>query len=247
VLGLDDSNDLARVARHIGGADPLAGMGDAEDLPLRGMVADDDVMHTFEGRLAGVNLDDDLVADHEDLGDDAAGSGGNQAAVLGDGGNFDDGEVQLAGLAVLGVEAVAKVLGKEGEVLVTHPDTPFVDACGDVLASLVRPAAVDHVEGGPAVFGFGPDGSADEKVELHLALEVVLLNVICQRNGYSLGVTGRGKARPAEVHSRLEELHRLFSRHNLVHKRLATYAVLQCAVLRHLVPPLCDGDYKQSL
>lgn len=214
-LGLDHGNDLARIARNVGCADPFVSLGDADDLTIGRILADNDVVNPFEGRLAGVHLDDDPVALHQDLGDDAAGGGGNQAAVLGDGGNFDNAQIETASLAVLGVETVAQILREEREVLVTHPDAAFVDAGGDVLAGLVRPAAVDHVEGGPAVLGLGPDGGADEEVKLPLPLQVVLLHVVGQRNGHHLGVTGRGESGPAEVHARLEELDGLLGSHDL--------------------------------
>ena len=89
-------------------------------------------------------------------------------------------------------------------MLVAHTDAAFVDAGGDVLAGLVRPAAVDHVIFSPAVFGLGTDGGADEQVELPLALQVVLLNVLGNGDGHYFRVTGRGKAGPAQVHARLE-------------------------------------------
>src|SRR6185369_15490499 len=192
-----------------------SGLGDVEHLTVGRGAGGEQVVDAFEGRLAGVYLDDDLVADHQDLGDDAAGRGRYQAAVFGDGGDFDDGQIELAAFGVLGVETVAQILGKEGEVLVTHADAAFVDAGGDILAGLVRPATVDHVQLCPAVFGFGADGCADEQVELPFTLQVILLHMVGYGNGHNLRVTGRGKAGPAQVHARLEELDRLFSRHDL--------------------------------
>jgi hypothetical protein len=103
-------------------------------------------------------------------------------------------------------------------VLVAHADAAFVDAGSDVLAGLVGPAAVDHVIGSPAVFGLGTDGGADEQVELPLALQVVLLNVLGYGDGHDFRVTGRRKAGPAQVHTRLEKLDRLFSGHDLAQK-----------------------------
>jgi len=169
----------------------------------------------FEGGLSGVDLDDDLVADHENFRDNAAGRGRHQAAVFGNGGNFDDGDVKLAALGILGVETVAQILGKEGEVLVTHADAALVDTGGNVLAGLIRPATVDHVEGCPAVFGLGTNGCADEQVEFPLALKVVLLNVVSKSNGDYFRVTSGGETGPAEVHAGFEELNSLLRGHNL--------------------------------
>ena len=237
-LRLDNGNDLARIAGNRGRADPGTGLGDVEDLAVRRVVAGDHVVDPFEGRLSGVDLDDDLVADHQDFGDNAAGTGRHQAAVFGDGGNFDDGQVEFAARGILGVEAVAEVLGEEGEVFVAHADATLVDARGDIFAGLIGPAAVDHVEGRPAVFGFGADGSADEEVELPLALKVVLLDMVGQGDRNHFGVTGRGKAGPAEVHAGLEELDRVLGGHDLAQQGLAANAILQCSVIGHLSPPL---------
>ena len=43
-------------------------------------------------------------------------------------------------------------------MFVEEVDVAVVDAAGDVFADLVRGAAGDHVEAGPAVFGFGAGG-----------------------------------------------------------------------------------------
>ena len=72
-LGLDHGDDLLRVAGDRGGADAGAGLGDVEHLTVRRSAGGDQVMDPFEGGLAGVDLDDDPVAHHQDLGDNAAG------------------------------------------------------------------------------------------------------------------------------------------------------------------------------
>ncbi len=122
--------------------------------------------------------------------DDAAGGGQSQAAVLGDRRDFDDADIVAT---VLGVEAVAGVLGEVAEVLVTHADAAGVDPGSDVLAGLVGPAAVDHVEGRPAILGLSADRSADEQVELHLALQLVGLDMVGQGDGHHFRVAGRGE------------------------------------------------------
>ena len=78
-------------------------------------------------------------------------------------------------------------------MLVAHPDATLVDSGSDVLTGLIRPATVDHVVEGPAVFGLCADGGANEQVELQLTLQIVLLHMLCQRNRYNLRITGRGK------------------------------------------------------
>ncbi len=194
-----------------------------------------DVVHPFEGGLSGVHFDDDLVAQGDCFGNDAAGGGQRQAAVFGDGGDFDDADVVTA---VLSIETVADVLGEVTEMLVAHPDASGVDSRGDVLAGLVRPAAVDHVQCCPAVFGLSTDGGADEEVELHLALQVVCLDMISQGDGNHFGIAGRGETRPEQVLPGREELDGVFSLTYLAQQGLATDAAFQCSEFRHLLPPV---------
>ena len=118
-LGLDDGDDLVRVAGDIGGADTLVGAGDEEGLPVRRLLLHDDVVHPLEGGLSGVDFEDDLVGGPHQFGNDAAGGGQGQAAVLVDGGDLDDGDIHPA---VLGVEAVADVLSEDAQVFVAHAD-----------------------------------------------------------------------------------------------------------------------------
>lgn len=237
VFGFDDGDNFAQVAGNIGGADAGVGLGDVEYFPVGGILVDHDVVDPFQGGHGGVDFQDDLVGHHQDFGNGAAGCAQDQATLFGDGADFDQGQVKPAGGGVLGVEAVAQVLGEHGEMLVAHADAAFVDAGGDVLAGLVRPAAVDHVEGCPAVFGLSSDRGADEQVESHLALEIVLLHVVRERDGDRLGITGRGKSGPAEIHAVLQVLEGLLNRNKLAQKGLAAYTVLQRAVLRHFLPP----------
>src|SRR6185369_8818247 len=72
-LGLDYGDDLLRVAGDRGGTDTGIGLGDVEYLTIGGGAGGDQVMDAFEGGLASVDLDNDLVADHENFRDNAAG------------------------------------------------------------------------------------------------------------------------------------------------------------------------------
>ena len=193
-FGFNNRDNFFRVTRNRGGADARIGLGDVVHLTVWRSAGGDQVVDAFKGGLSGVNLDNDIVAHHQNFGNDAAGGGRNQAAVFGDGGYFNDRQIKFAAWCVFGVETIAEILSEQGEVLVAHADAPFVDAGGDVLAGLVRPAAVDHVVDSPTVLSLGSDGSANEKVESELTLKIVFFNMFSQGDRYDLGITGRGKA-----------------------------------------------------
>lgn len=73
---------------------------------------------------------------------------------------------------------VNKIRREHGQMLVEKVDASRVDSLGNILADLVRASSVDHVESSPSVLGLGTCRGADEEGVLHLALEVVLLNVV---------------------------------------------------------------------
>ena len=63
-------------------------------------------------------------------------------------------------------------------MLVEKADASSVDSLGNILADLVRASSVDHVESSPSVLRLGTCRGADKEGVLHLALEVVLLDVV---------------------------------------------------------------------
>lgn len=63
-------------------------------------------------------------------------------------------------------------------MLVEEVDATRVDSLGNVLADLVRASPVDHVESSPSVLRLGTCRGADKERVLHLALEVVLLDIV---------------------------------------------------------------------
>lgn len=63
-------------------------------------------------------------------------------------------------------------------MLVEKVDTARVNTLGDVLADLMRASSVDHVERSPSVLGLGTSRCTDKERVLHLALEVVLLDIV---------------------------------------------------------------------
>ena len=77
---------------------------------------------------------------------------------------------------------VDEISGEHGQVLVEEVDATLVDTLGNVLADLVRRAALDHVESSPAVLSLGTGGGTDEKAVLELTLEAVLLDVVSEHS-----------------------------------------------------------------
>jgi hypothetical protein len=73
---------------------------------------------------------------------------------------------------------VDKIGREHGQVLVEEVDAARVDTLGDILADLVRASSVDHVERSPSVLGLGTSRGTDKERVLHLALEVVLLDIV---------------------------------------------------------------------
>lgn len=99
----------------------------------------EEVVDAAERRKGGVDLEDDLVGNGEDFGSAADTGTEDEAAVLGDLGDLNDGDIEATRRGVvLGVESPGEVLGEHGEVLVGHLDLAGVDAVGNVLAGLIR-------------------------------------------------------------------------------------------------------------
>jgi len=159
-------------------------------------------VETLEAGKGSVDLNDDLVGHLEQLGGSANGGTGDDAAILQNLGSLNDDDVELVVGLVLGVVTllpgcqlvraykiggsvssyVDKVNGEHGQVLVEELDAALIDALGDVLADLMRAAALNHVKTGPAVLGLSAGGGADEKAVLELTLKVVLLDMVGQES-----------------------------------------------------------------
>jgi hypothetical protein len=68
-------------------------------------------------------------------------------------------------------------------MLIEELDVAIVDALGNLLADLVRASALNHVQSRPAVLRLCAGRSANEECVFQLALEAILLDVICQSCG----------------------------------------------------------------
>ena len=69
-------------------------------------------------------------------------------------------------------------------MLIKELNIAVVDSLCDLLSDLVRAAALNHVQPRPAILRLRTGRGAHEEVVLELALEVVLLDVVCQGNGH---------------------------------------------------------------
>lgn len=65
-------------------------------------------------------------------------------------------------------------------MLIEELNLATVDPLGDLLSDLVRAPSLNHVQASPAVLRLRAGGGAHEEGVLELALQVVLLDVVCQ-------------------------------------------------------------------
>jgi len=144
-----------------------------------------------------VDLDDDLVGHLDDLGRSANRCTRDNATLGGNGGGLNDSDVELLARVVLGVVSINQVRRTHGKVLVEELDVAVVDALCDVLADLVRAPPLDHVVARPSVLGLGAGRGADEEVVFELALEAVLLDMVCQCGRSLFRVADAGESTPA--------------------------------------------------
>jgi hypothetical protein len=68
-------------------------------------------------------------------------------------------------------------------MLIEELNIAIVDALGNLLADLVRASTLNHVQSRPAVLRLCAGRRADKECIFQLALEAVLLDVICQSRG----------------------------------------------------------------
>lgn len=68
-------------------------------------------------------------------------------------------------------------------MLIKKVDLPRVQPFGNRLSNLVRTTALNHVQIGPAALRLGTGRGTHEQLVSQLALEVVLLDMVCQCGG----------------------------------------------------------------
>lgn len=168
-----------------------------------------DIVQAFEGRSGGVQFDDHLVGDGNHLWGTTDGRTWDDGTVLGDGGCFDDGEVQQVVGLVSCVVTVGQVLWEHGQMLIEEQGSVVVDGLCDWLTNLMRGSSVDHVQVGPSGF-FWTGGGTDEQVEAQFAFQVVLFHVVGQCGRNHLWGTDTGETGPTEVVSVFEKWNTLF-------------------------------------
>lgn len=187
--GLDDGNNAIRVDGEVGDSNAILGPHDQVRLAVGRGVAHDDIMEALHAGSEGVDLNDDLLGRLDNLGRGTDRGTGHDTTILSDGGGLNDGNIELAIGAVLGVVSGKEISGEHRQVLVEEVNPSLVDSLGDGLSDLVRGAAVNHVELGPPVLGLGAGRGTDKERVLGRSLEVVLLDMVGEGNREDLGVS----------------------------------------------------------
>ena len=118
------------------------------------------------------------------LGTGAHARSWDNASILGDGTGFDDGNIELVVLLVHRIPAIHEIDGEHAQVLIKELYVAVVDAFGNFLANLVGTPPLDHVEAGPSILRLGAGRSTDEEVVLELALQSILLDMVCKGGGH---------------------------------------------------------------
>lgn len=156
-------------------------------------------METLKGWDASVDFNNDLVGHLKKLRSGTYRGTRNNPAIFSNGSCFNNDNIQFVISFIFGIVAVQEILGEHRQVLVRESDATSIDALFDILADLMGIAAINHVQSGPTVFGFCTSRSADEKVELHLPLQIVFFNVVGESSRDHFGITNTSETRPAKI------------------------------------------------
>ena len=65
-------------------------------------------------------------------------------------------------------------------MLVEEFDVAVVDTLGNILADLMRRAALDHIQAGPPILSLGTGGGADEEIVFQFTLESIFFDMVGQ-------------------------------------------------------------------
>lgn len=188
------------------------------------------IVQTFEGWSGGVDFNDNLVRNRHHLWGGTDSWTWNNSTTLSNGGGLNDGDIQQIILLLSGVETIGQILRKHGQVLVKELDATIVDTGSNWSTNLVRRSELDHVVCSPSGLLL-TSGGTDKQVELQLALQVVVLNVLSNSIRHNLWGTNSGETGPADVLVVLEEFNTLFWGSELLEIRSVTDSLLK--ELRH--------------
>ena len=169
-----------------------------------------DVVHALERhRLPRVHLDDDFVSLLNPRLVVADRRTRNHPSVLEDGGDFDEGNVELAKESVLHeLSHVAQV-----DVHVLH--FAGVDALAGFGIGLIGQAQVNAAGHGESAVQLRACGGAGEDADLKLlAAQVGVGNATGKRHGHSLRITGAGEAAHADLVAVLDQGGGFFGAHD---------------------------------
>lgn len=205
VVTLHDGNDLLGVDGNVRGTNTVFRTQNHQGLGERRFLGHVDVVQSLKRGTGGVNLNDDLVGHLDDFGRCTHRRTGDNATIFSDGRGFDNSDVKLVvwlvpsvptlksrqhqiphppGIQILILKTyVQQILREHAQMLIKKVDLPRVQPFGNRLANLVRTTALNHVQIGPAALRLGTGRGTHEQLVSQLALEVVLLDMVCQCGG----------------------------------------------------------------
>ena len=74
---------------------------------------------------------------------------------------------------------IHQVHRKHTQMFIKEFDISVIDTLRNLLSDLMRTPSLNHIQPRPSVLRLSTRRSADEQIVLHLALEVILLHVVC--------------------------------------------------------------------
>jgi len=201
-VGADDADDFFERDLEIRRADALICADDRNGFAMwREAEVIPDIVHAFQvGWLRGVYFKDDLVRAVDPGAVVADGRTGDDAAVFKDGGDFDDGEVDLAG------ETIFNKLSNLAEVHVDVVDLAGVDALAHVGVALIGETQVNAVDFGEGAIEFGAGRCAGKDVDLEgLAVLMGFAYAPSEGHGHGFWVSRAGETAHADLGAGMDE------------------------------------------
>jgi hypothetical protein len=143
----------------------------------------------------------------------------NQASVLEHGGDFDQGDVELA------QESIFDKLRDMAEMDIHVIHFARVDALAGFWIGLIWQAQVNASGHGECAIEFGSGGSSGEDADLELlAVEVSIRDAVRQFDGDNLGIARSGEAAHTNLVTGLDETGSFFSAHDLLRQSGIQYS-----------------------
>ena len=86
---------------------------------------------------------------------------------------------------------IDQIRGKHAQVLIEELNLAIIDPLGNFFSDLVRATALNHVQASPSILRLCAGRGTHEEGIFELALQVVLLDVVCECGGNHPMVTMR--------------------------------------------------------